>query len=190
MGGRRGLPPARARETSLGLFAADRIGTFRYTLPAVPSARYKVKLYFREPWFGQEFGVPGGPGSRMFNVSSERRAAADALRHSRRGPCGAGGQNFRPRPCDFHRRGGALVHSGAELPACERDRADSRKLIRYRRHAQRFTCCREPTPGESSGGCGCTVDFLHQPKVGLVPPPTSIAASKARPSTAPIFALG
>lgn len=69
VGGRRGLPPTRAGETSLGLFAADRIGTFRYMLPAVPSARYTVKLYFREPWFGQEFGVPGGPGSRVFNVS-------------------------------------------------------------------------------------------------------------------------
>ena len=68
-GGRRGQTPDQAHRPNLGLYAADRIGKFRYTLPVVPSANYKVRLYFREPWFGQDNGPAGGPGSRVFNVS-------------------------------------------------------------------------------------------------------------------------
>jgi hypothetical protein len=68
-GGRRGQTPDQAHRPNLGLYAADRIGKFRYILPVVPSASYRVRLYFREPWFGQDNGPAGGPGSRVFNVS-------------------------------------------------------------------------------------------------------------------------
>jgi hypothetical protein len=68
-GGRRGQTPDQEHRPNLGLYAADRVGKFRYTLPVVPGANYKVRLYFREPWFGQDNGPAGGPGSRVFNVS-------------------------------------------------------------------------------------------------------------------------
>ena len=68
-GGRRGQTPDQAHRPNLGLYAADRIGKFLYILPVVPSANYRVRLYFREPWFGQDNGPAGGPGSRVFNVS-------------------------------------------------------------------------------------------------------------------------
>jgi len=32
-------------------------------------AHYRVRLYFREPWFGKENGGIGGPGSRVFDVA-------------------------------------------------------------------------------------------------------------------------
>jgi hypothetical protein len=65
-GGRHGQSPDSAQQAELGVYASDRIGSFRYTIPAVPLARYRVRLYFREPWFGKE---NGGPGSRVFDVS-------------------------------------------------------------------------------------------------------------------------
>ncbi len=65
-GGRRGLSPEPTKTENLGIYASDRIGRFRYDIPAVPLARYQVKLYFREPWFGKE---NGGPGSRVFDVA-------------------------------------------------------------------------------------------------------------------------
>jgi Malectin domain len=68
-GGRHGLPPESAKQGNLGLYESDRIGRFRYSIPAVPGAHYKVKLYFREPWFGKENGGSGGPGSRVFDVA-------------------------------------------------------------------------------------------------------------------------
>jgi hypothetical protein len=68
-GGRRGQTPDQEHRPNLGLYAADRIGKFRYILPVAPSESYKVRLYFREPWFGQDNGPAGGPGSRVFNVS-------------------------------------------------------------------------------------------------------------------------
>ena len=68
-GGRRGLPPKVAKIGELGIYQSDRIGRFRYNIPAVPYARYRVKLYFREPWFGKENGGNGGPGSRIFDVA-------------------------------------------------------------------------------------------------------------------------
>jgi len=68
-GGRHGLPPESARRANLGLYESDRIGRFRYSIPAVPMARYRVRLYFREPWFGKENGGIGGPGSRVFDVA-------------------------------------------------------------------------------------------------------------------------
>lgn len=68
-GGRFGLPSESPRPTGLGLYESDRVGRFRYNIPVVPYARYRVKLYFREPWFGGEHGGIGGPGSRVFDVT-------------------------------------------------------------------------------------------------------------------------
>ena len=67
-GGRHGQPPDQEHRPSLGLYASGRIGTFDYNFPAPTGTKYRVTLYFREPWFGQENGAPGGPGSRVFNV--------------------------------------------------------------------------------------------------------------------------
>jgi hypothetical protein len=68
-GGRHGLPPKGANLNELGIYQFDRIGRFRYNIPAVPHARYRVRLYFREPWFGKQNGGIGGPGSRIFDVA-------------------------------------------------------------------------------------------------------------------------
>ena len=68
-GGRHGLPPDSAKQGNLGLYESERIGRFRYIIPAVPLAHYRVRLYFREPWFGAENGGAGGPGSRVFDVA-------------------------------------------------------------------------------------------------------------------------
>jgi hypothetical protein len=65
-GGRHGLP---AKQANLGIYESSRVGRFRYTIPAVPLAHYRLNLYFREPWFGAENGGNGGPGSRIFNVA-------------------------------------------------------------------------------------------------------------------------
>jgi len=67
-GGRYGQPTDREHRPSLGLYASGRIGTFQYLLPAPTGSKYRVTLYFREAWFGQENGAPGGVGSRVFNV--------------------------------------------------------------------------------------------------------------------------
>lgn len=68
-GGRHGLPPKGTNLNELGIYRFDRIGRFRYNIPAVPYTRYRVKLYFREPWFGKQNGGIGGPGSRVFDVA-------------------------------------------------------------------------------------------------------------------------
>ena len=68
-GGRHGLPPDSGKQGNFGLYESDRIGRFRYNIPVVPKARYRVKLYFREPWFGKDNGGLGGPGSRVFDVT-------------------------------------------------------------------------------------------------------------------------
>jgi hypothetical protein len=68
-GGRYGLPPDSTKQGNLGLYESDRVGRFRYTIPAVPMAHYRVRLYFREPWFGKENGGTWGPGSRVFDVA-------------------------------------------------------------------------------------------------------------------------
>jgi hypothetical protein len=65
-GGRHGIA---AKPANLGIYESDRVGRFRYTIPAVPLAHYRLRLYFREPWFGTENGGYGGPGSRIFDVS-------------------------------------------------------------------------------------------------------------------------
>jgi len=68
-GGRHGQPPKVANSNELGIYQSDRVGRFRYNIPAVPYAHYRIKLYFREPWFGKENGGIGGPGSRIFDVA-------------------------------------------------------------------------------------------------------------------------
>jgi hypothetical protein len=68
-GGRYGLPPDFAKRANLGLYESDRVGRFRYSIPVVPLAHYRVRLYFREPWFGKDNGGIGGPGSRVFDVA-------------------------------------------------------------------------------------------------------------------------
>jgi hypothetical protein len=68
-GGRHGLPPKVTNIGDLGIYQSDRIGRFRYSIPAVPFAHYRVKLHFREPWFGKDNGGIGGSGSRIFNVA-------------------------------------------------------------------------------------------------------------------------
>ena len=68
-GGRYGLPPESAKRANLGLYESDRVGRFRYSIPVVPLAKYRVRLYFREPWFGKDNGGRGGPGSRVFDVA-------------------------------------------------------------------------------------------------------------------------
>jgi hypothetical protein len=68
-GGRHGLPPESVKQGNLGLYESDRIGRFRYSIPAVPLAHYRLRLYFREPWFGAENGGAGGPGTRIFDVA-------------------------------------------------------------------------------------------------------------------------
>jgi hypothetical protein len=65
-GGRHGLL---ANIAGLGIYESNRIGRFRYTIPVVPLAHYRLSLYFREPWFGKENGGNGGPGSRIFDVA-------------------------------------------------------------------------------------------------------------------------
>jgi len=68
-GGRHGITPKGANISELGIYQSDRVGRFRYNIPAVPYAKYRVKLYFREPWFGKDNGGNGGPGSRVFDVA-------------------------------------------------------------------------------------------------------------------------
>jgi hypothetical protein len=68
-GGRYGLPPESAKRANLGVYESDRVGRFHYSIPVVPLAKYRVRLYFREPWFGKENGGIGGPGSRVFDVA-------------------------------------------------------------------------------------------------------------------------
>ncbi len=67
-GGRRGQD-SKLKPDNLGIYQSVRVGRFRYTIPATPRASYRLRLYFREPWFGKENGGIGGPGSRIFNVA-------------------------------------------------------------------------------------------------------------------------
>jgi hypothetical protein len=67
-GGRHGQELKLANVSNLGIYQSSRVGRFRYNIPAVPLAHYRVRLYFREPWFGKDNGGIGGPGSRVFDV--------------------------------------------------------------------------------------------------------------------------
>ena len=68
-GGRHGQQLKLANLSDLGIYQSSRIGRFRYNFPAIPYAYYRVKLYFRDPWFGKDNGGAGGPGSRVFDVA-------------------------------------------------------------------------------------------------------------------------
>jgi hypothetical protein len=68
IGGRPGQSPKLVKNEPTGLYASHRVGNFRYILPVVPNEKYRVRLYFQEPWFGKENNGIGGPGSRVFDV--------------------------------------------------------------------------------------------------------------------------
>jgi hypothetical protein len=68
VGGRPGQPAKEAKGEQTGLYSSHRVGNFRYIFPVVPLEKYRVRLYFQEPWFGKENVGIGGPGSRVFDV--------------------------------------------------------------------------------------------------------------------------
>ena len=49
------------------IFGGERYGDFRYVIPVAP-ARYTLRLYFAETWFGESNHEEGGAGSRVFDV--------------------------------------------------------------------------------------------------------------------------
>jgi Malectin domain len=68
-GGRYSQHPRVDSAAGVGVYRSARIGRFRYNIPAVPGAYYRVRLYFRDPWFREDNGGFGGPGSRVFDVA-------------------------------------------------------------------------------------------------------------------------
>jgi hypothetical protein len=69
IGGRLGqTPPQGVSSEATGVYASHRVGNFRYILPVIPGERYRVRLYFQEPWFGTHNVGIGGPHSRVFDV--------------------------------------------------------------------------------------------------------------------------
>jgi hypothetical protein len=68
LGGRPGQSAKGVKNGQAGLYDFHRVGNFRYILPVVPLEKYRVRLYFQEPWFGKENAGIGGPGSRVFDV--------------------------------------------------------------------------------------------------------------------------
>jgi len=68
IGGRPSLGAKEGNGENTGLYGTHRVGNFRYILPVVPFEKYRVRLYFKEPWFGRENAGSGGPGSRVFDV--------------------------------------------------------------------------------------------------------------------------
>src|ERR1035437_4071149 len=68
LGGRPGQSAKGVNNGQAGLYDFHRVGNFRYILPVVPLEKYRVRLYFQEPWFGKENAGIGGPGSRVFEV--------------------------------------------------------------------------------------------------------------------------
>jgi hypothetical protein len=51
------------------LYEWHRFGHFHYAVPVATGAKYTLKLYFMEHWFGVQNGGIGGVGSRVFDVS-------------------------------------------------------------------------------------------------------------------------
>jgi len=51
------------------LYEWHRFGHFHYVVPVASGAKYTLKLYFIEHWFGVQNGGIGGAGSRVFDVS-------------------------------------------------------------------------------------------------------------------------
>jgi hypothetical protein len=68
IGGRPGQRAKVVKNEQTGVYESHRVGNFRYILPVVPLEKYRVRLYFQEPWFGKENAGIGGPGSRVFDV--------------------------------------------------------------------------------------------------------------------------
>jgi hypothetical protein len=68
IGGRPGQSAKVVKNEQTDLYSSHRVGNFRYSLPVVPLEKYRVRLYFQEPWFGKENVGIGGPGSRVFDV--------------------------------------------------------------------------------------------------------------------------
>ena len=68
IGGRPGQGAKIVKSEQTSLYSSHRVGNFRYILPVVPLEKYRVRLYFQEPWFGKENAGIGGPGSRVFDV--------------------------------------------------------------------------------------------------------------------------
>ncbi len=68
IGGRRSQPPDPTKTSSHDITGYARVGSSRYNIPVVSPGKYRVVLYFSEPWFGTHDLVRGGPGSRIFNV--------------------------------------------------------------------------------------------------------------------------
>ncbi len=68
IGGRPGQSAKVVKNEQAGVYGSHRVGNFRYILPVVPLEKYRVRLYFQEPWFGKENAGIGGPGSRVFDV--------------------------------------------------------------------------------------------------------------------------
>jgi hypothetical protein len=68
-GGRRTLFPDTSKTTDHGIYSYARIGRFRYDIPVVSPGKYRVTMYFSDPWFGKHNWGNGGTGSRVFDVS-------------------------------------------------------------------------------------------------------------------------
>jgi hypothetical protein len=68
VGGRLGQPPAHTSGKTT-IYDSDRVGRFSYRIPVAPQGHYRVRLFFKDPWFGPGNGGNGGPGSRIFDVS-------------------------------------------------------------------------------------------------------------------------
>lgn len=58
-----------SKTTNSGILEWHRFGHFHYLIPVATGAKYTVKLYFFEHWFGAQNGGVGGAGSRVFDVS-------------------------------------------------------------------------------------------------------------------------
>lgn len=67
-GGRHGQPPAHASGQAT-IYDSDRVGRFTYRIPVIAEGHYRIRLFFKDPWFGPGNGGKGGPGSRSFDVS-------------------------------------------------------------------------------------------------------------------------
>ncbi|AYN67199.1 PKD domain-containing protein [Euzebyella marina] len=52
------------------LYQTERFGSFSYEIPVPVSGEYDIRLHFAELYFGIG-SVPGGPGTRVFNVTIE-----------------------------------------------------------------------------------------------------------------------
>jgi hypothetical protein len=69
IGGRRSDYPDPTKMSNHDITGYARVGSFRYNIPVISPGKYRVTLFFSEPWFGKHDLVRGEPGSRVFNVS-------------------------------------------------------------------------------------------------------------------------